>query len=296
MQTPQRFALLAASLLACGDGTSAPDAGVDAPFTAESFEGLWLMTSLTVSSEGTPMTLRRDGTPNGLRGDVVLSAADAGNAALSVRQALLAEGVLANEASHLVAQASLEPTRWRITEPEGKVAVFTATGQGDHLQLDRAATDPQHTSPDAPLQIVLDRAAPWLTTAVGGWDLVTMRLPDRLVTAGACTELAPEQRWGKVTMVIRFTDRLLFFREMTTALYSDAQCQVQVSTATSNQVGLAEHEGTTLRIWGLENGRAEFQAFTITFTDERADLTRTACLPTPACTETAPLELTVRRR
>lgn len=254
------------------------------------------MTSLTLAGEGGPLTLRRDGAPNGLRADVVLTATGATSASLSVRQVLLEAGLLSDDVSHLVAQVALEPTRWRITEPEGKVAVFTATGTGDHLQLDRAATDPQHTSPDAPLQIVLDRVAPWTLTAAGRWDLVTMRLPDRTVTAGACAEVEPEQRWGKITMVIRFSDRLLFFREMTTTLYSDAQCETQLSTSTSIQVGMVEHEGTAFRMWGLENGRAEYQAFTIAFTDDRANLTRTACLPTPACTETAPLELTVRRR
>ncbi len=291
-----RIALLAASLLACGDGTPSPDAGIDAPFTAEAYEGLWLMTSLTITRDGAPVTLRRDGTSQSLRADVVLAAADAANATLSVRQAPLQGGLLASDVSHLVALAALEPTRWRITEPGGKVAVFTATGNADHLQLDRAAADPQHTSPDAPLQIVLDRAPPWGTTAVGDWDLVTMQLPDRLITAGACTELEAGQRWAKVTMVIRFSDRLLFVREMTTTQYSDAQCETLVGTSTSNQVGMTEHEGTTLRMWGLENGRAEFQAFTTTFTDDRAALTRTSCLPMPACNDTAPLEVAVRRR
>lgn len=296
MLRPSHLAFLAASLLACGEDSPSPDAGIDAPFTSTSFEGLWLMTSLTMTPEGTPITVRRDGTPRSLRGDVVLSATGATSASLSVRQALLEGGLLTGDVMHLVAHVAMEPTRWRLTEPEGKVAVFTASGQGDHLQLDRAATDPEHTSPDAPLQIVLDRVAPWATTAVSGWDLVTMRLPDRTITAGACTEVDAGQRWGKISMVIRFSDRLLFFREMTTTLYSDATCETQLSTSTSVQVGMVEHEGAAFRMWGMENGRAEFQAFTIAFTDDRADLTRTSCLPAPACNETAPLELTVRRR
>lgn len=280
--------------MACGDGSSSPDAGIDAPLSAESFNGLWLMTSLTIPGEDGPLTLRRDGTPQSLRGDVVFTATGVASGSLSVRQVPLNQGVLEEDVSHLLAQVAVEPTRWLITEPEGTVAVFATTGAGGHLELAVDPTDPRHTSAGAPLKIVLDRAAPWGTTTVGAWDLVTMQLPDRTVVADACTALPEQEQWAKITMRIRFSDRLLFYREMHTSVYSDDTCTSVVSSSTSVQSGYVEHEGSTLRIWGLENGRAEYQAFTLVISGN-ATLTRTACLPAPACESTAPRVVVVRR-
>jgi hypothetical protein len=64
----------------------------------------------------------------------------------------------------------------------------------------------------------------------------------------------------------------------------------------SMQWGLAEEEdGVTFRIWGYEAGQAEHQVFTIALDADVATLTRTACLPQPACEDTAPLEVVIRR-
>jgi hypothetical protein len=102
--------------------------------------------------------------------------------------------------------------------------------------------------------------------------------------------------WARLTMTVTITDRQLFERLMTITTYTDDQCTVQDQTSSSTQTGYGEEEGgTTLRIWGWEDGTGEYQAFSMALDAGVLTLTRTACLPQPDCEQTAPLQVVMRR-
>jgi hypothetical protein len=291
--TPLALLLLAA---ACGGDGVTPDGPPtpDAPPTAERFAGFWLMTSIEVTTPTGSMTLERDGDP-GVRGDVVFTATGAESGTLDVRQVLLDAGLVASEIMAMGAEVALEGDTWLLTEQGGGVIVFDSALAGDHLVLTVDADDPRTTATDPPQRIELDRVPPWTTTVVGGWQLVSITLPSGTIPANTCLELAPGT-WGTVQMNILFSTRHLFMREMIQTRYSDEQCTALVDTTTSTQDGYAEEENdATLRIWGIEAGVAEYQAFTMVLAGEEATLTRTACLPQPACEDSAPLTVVVRR-
>lgn len=299
LMTPRRF-LIGLVLIAggCGgDDGGGPDAGVvDAAPIAGDFAGTWVMTSMTVPVEGTLVTLLRDAEPRGLRGDAVFVATGASAGTLDVRQVVLEDGLIASEVWLTLADVTVEPGRWVVSEPAGKVTVFTTALAGDHLVLTLDPADPRTTAVDPPRTIVVDRVTPWTTTVVGAWDLVSMQLPDGTVTAGACTEVQPGSAWAVVTMDIAFSARLMFERSMTMTGYSDAACTVVTGTQTSVQTGYAEEEGgTVLRLWGREGDTREHLRFDLAVTGDAATLTRTACRPLPACEGETPLVVNVRR-
>jgi len=291
------LAVLVAVASGCGgDDGGNPDAAIDAGPTAADFDGTWLMTSLTVATPSGPVTLGRDGTPQGVRGDVVFGATGPAAATLSVRQAILADGLLGGEVDWFTVDVALEAGRWLLTDPDDEVLVFTTEVTGDHLVLTLDPTDPRLTATDPPSRIVLDRVTPWSTTTVGAWDLVSITLPAMgTVTAGTCT--AAGGGGAKIAMVVTFSERLLFQRVMTTTVYADAQCTTQTQLQTSTQTGYAEEEGDALlRMWGYENGEGEYQRFTMARAADVVTLTRTDCLPQPACATEAPTAVVVRRR
>jgi hypothetical protein len=297
MQATRVYAALAALLLGCGDDEAAPvDAPVDTAPVAADFAGFWLISSVTLPSQGGYLTLLRGGDPMGFRGDTVFAATGPTSGTLDVRQVVLNEGLIAGEIMSLVAQIEVESGRWLLTEPGGGVAVFTTTLAGDHLELMLDPADPRVTSTDPPKQIIVDRVPPWTTTLVGSWELVSMQTPDGMVYANTCIELDPGVTWGKVAMAIAIDPRLLFQRDMTMTTFSDDQCANRTGESTSTQLGFAEQEGAALRIWGVEAGEAEYQGFSVSASGDETSLTRTACLPAPDCEGSAPLVVVVRRK
>lgn len=283
---------------ACGgDDGPAVDAAVDAPaVTAADFAGLWLMTELIVDDGGSPLTLRRDGVTQALRGDAQFAATATLTGELRVRQVALAQGLPASEIMTTTSAVAIEPDRWILTEPGGGVLVFLAARTGDHLVLTHDPSDPRDTATDPPIAVTVDRVAPWSTTMVGAWDLVSITVGGTTHVAGACVELGGGA-WGTIAMAIDIDDRLMFSRVMTTRRYSDAACTSATGTATSTQLGLAEEEGGAhARIWGVEGDTREYQAFDLAIAGSDLTLTRTACLPQPTCLDTAPTAVVVRRR
>ncbi len=283
------------TLSACGDDGGSPnDAAVDAGITATDVEGTWLMASLTLPDQGTLVTLLRDGMPQGLRGDVVVTATGAATATLRVRQAILMDGLLASDIDAFDIPVVLEPDRWILTEPEGGVMVFTMALTGDHLVLTLDPDDPRVTATDPPHAIVLDRVTPWTTTTAGEWVLVSLTNASGTIPGDVCT--AAGGGWFKVHMAITISDRQMFERVMTTTSYSDDTCTTLVNTQTSAQLGYGEEEGgNVLRIWGVEDDNEEYLAFALSQASGALTLTRTACLPQPACEDEAPTRVVVRR-
>jgi hypothetical protein len=304
--TRSRRALLAAFLLVvaflvagCGGDDGEPaDAGIDAAFdappVASDLDGLWLMSSLTIPVEGTVVTFVRGGTPQGLRADVLFTASGATTTDLQVRQALLADGLLASEIGSFDIPVVIEPDRWVMTVPDG-VLVVTATRTGEHLVLAPHPDDPRTTAENPPREIVLDRATPWTTSSVGEWDLVSITNVDGTITAGACTAVGAST-WATMTMDIGFTGRLLFERLMTVHVYADDACTTSTGMQTSTQLGYAEEEGeATLRMWGVEGDEREYLVFSLSLVGDTMTLTRTDCLPQPACESEAPTVVVVQR-
>lgn len=296
-------ALVTLGWLGCGGGDSGPpqDAGPDAPpdapgLTAGDFDGLWLMTSLTITDDaGVEQTLRRDGIAQAVRGDVVFTSADDDNGTIDVRQALLVNGLLAAEVMSITLDVTVEPDRWVLTDPDGGVIVLAAELAGDRLTLDLDEADPRNTADNPPRQIVLDRAEPWKKMVVGDWTLVSMTTPSGTLEAGECTEMDPGTSWALISMAIEFDSRLTFERTMEMQAFSDDQCTEPAGSMSSVQTGMAEDVDDTLSIWGLENGDAEFIEFTTEMAGDDLVLTRETCLPSPACEDEAPLEVVVRR-
>lgn len=283
---------------ACGgDDGPAVDAAVDAPaVTAADFAGLWLMTELVVDDGGTPLTLRRDGVTQALRGDAAFTATGTLTGQLRVRQVALDQGLPASPIMTSANAVAIEPDRWLLTDPDGGVLVFLAARTGDHLVLTHDASDPRDTAIDPPIAVTVDRVAPWSTTMVGAWDLVSITVGGTTHVAGACIQLGADA-WGTIAMAIDIDDRLMFTRVMTTRRYGDAGCTTATGTATSTQLGLAEEEGGAhARIWGVEGDTREYQAFDLATGGGDLTLTRTACLPQPTCLDSAPTQVVVRRR
>lgn len=287
--------------IGCGGTSSTPDAGPDAPsdggLTARDFDGFWLMTSLTIVDEGgVERTLKRDGIAQSIRADVQFASSGDDSGAIDVRQAVLVNGLLADEVMSMTLDVTVEPDRWLMTDPDGGVIVLAAELAGDRLTLDLDAADPRNTAENPPIQIVLERAEPWTTRVVGDWALVSMTTPSGTLEAGACTEMNPGTTWALMSMAISFDARLLFERTMHVDAFSDDQCTAPDGSMTSVQTGMAEEvDDATLSIWAIENGEAEFLEFTIGEDGDTTVLTRTACLPSPVCGDEAPLEVVVRR-
>lgn len=291
---------LALTLLGCGgDPTVVVDAAItiDAPPMATDFEGMWLMTELVVDDAGTPRTLRRDGVPQALRGDVLLTPTGPYTATLDLRQALLSEGLLVSPVFHDVDAVLLEPDRWVLTTGDGEVVVFTTARTGERLVLTHDATDPRDTATDPPRSLIVERVTPWSSALVGAWDLVSITTGGQTVTAGACTPTAIPELWLTLTMRIDISPRLLFTRVMTTRRYADRACTQLTNEQSSTQAGMGEEvDRSALRIWATEGQRSEYQAFDLAIASELVTLARTACLPSPACLESAPTQVVVRRR
>lgn len=278
--------LLALAVAACGDDGGSPDAGP----TATDYDGTWLISSVTLPGTG---TLTRDGTPVAFRGDAVFRATSATTGTLDVRQVILRDGLIDSEVMAFTIGVTVEPGRWLLTETDG-VSVYTAALTGEHLVLTLDAADPRTTSPDPATAIIVDRVAPWSTAVVGTWDLVSMTFTDRTIVAETCVALQPGVVWGRLSMKITFDVRLRFMRTMTTSTYSDEGCATLTGTQTALQTGLAEEEGgAALRMWGVEDDRAEYISFSIAASDERMTLARTGCLPLPACEDDAPTTVVV---
>lgn len=281
-------AAVALVLAACGDD-STPEAA--------DYDGQWLMTELVVDDDGSPLTLRRDGVAQGIRADIVFAATGPLTGTLDVRQVVLVDGLIAGPIAEPTGTVAVEPDRWVMTDPDGEVIVFATALDQDHLVLTHDPTDPRDTATDPPRSVTVDRVSPWSTTTVGSWDLVSITSDGTTIVAGTCLEVQAGTRWGKLTMVIEIGDRLLFSRVMTTTLYSDAACTAQTTQTTSTQTGYGEEEAdATLRMWAVEGDRSEFQQFSIAVAGPSLTLTRTSCLPTPACLTSAPTEVVVRRR
>lgn len=294
--------------LGCGGGSAMPDGAADAPnaadavpdahqITAADYEGLWLMTSLTMpQQDGTYVTVLRAGDPSSIRGDALFHATDSLNGTLDVRQVLLDQGLIASPISALRATVAIEPGVWVLTDDGGGVSVFAAALAGDHLVL-TLVDDPRNTAESSPAEIVLDRRSPWTTTVVGTWDMVSMELPSQTVQAGSCVEIQTGSVWAVLQMEIVFDDRLLFTRTQTIRFYTDDACSMFDQEQTSVQTGLAEEENDdSLRIWATENAVSVYQAFSMAVVGDTVTLTRTDCLPQPDCTDTAPVSVVVTRR
>ena len=181
------------------------------------------MTELIVDDGGTPLTLRRDGVTQALRGDAQFPAPATLTGELRVRQVALAQGLPASEIMTTTSAVAIEPDRWILTEPGGGVLVFLAARTGDHLVLTHDPSDPRDTATDPPIAVTVDRVAPWSTTMVGAWDLVSITVGGTTHVAGACVELGGGA-WGTIAMAIDIDDRLMFSRVMTSRRYSDAAC------------------------------------------------------------------------
>ncbi|MBK9036269.1 MAG: hypothetical protein IPL61_34330 [Myxococcales bacterium] len=299
MSTLRNVTIMALALaVGCGgDDGASPDAAIDAPpVTAAEYEGLWLMTELVVGDPSAPQTLRRDGVTQALRADVQFTATGPRAGQLQVRQLVLAQGVPASPVMSSDHAVAVEDDRWLLTDADASVLVLRTARTGDHLALTHDPSDPRDTATDPPISVSVDRVAPWSTVMRGGWDLVSITVGGSVMVAGACVPVATDV-WGTIGMQIDIDARLLFSRVMTTRLFSDAACTVETSTTSSTQLGLAEEEGGLhARIWGSEGDRHEYQAFDLTLAGADLTLTRTACLPQPACADSAPTEVVVRRR
>lgn len=290
---------LALALLACGDDTVVIDApiAVDAPPTSADFEGMWLITELVVDDAGTVRTLRRDGVPQALRGDVMFTPTAPLTATLDVREALLTDGLLTAAVFHDVDAVALEPDRWVLTTGNGEIAVFTTARSGERMVLTHDAADPRDNATNPPRSITIERVTSWTTSTVGAWDLVSITIGGQTIVAGACTPTAIPELWLRMTMQIDITPRHLFTRVMTTRRYADSNCTQLTNEQSSTQAGFGEEVDLAgLRMWGLEGQRSEFQAFSLAAAGNQLTLTRTACLPSPACLDTAPTQVVVRRR
>jgi hypothetical protein len=261
---------------------------------AADFDGLWLMTSMTLPTDDGTITVSRDGTPQGLRGDAVFTATDGEHAALAVRQVLLQDGLIASEVQAMDLAVLVEEDRWVLTDDDDEVTVFTTALDDDHLVLTPDADDPRHTAGSPPSEVVLDRAEPWSTRLVGDWELVSMELPSGEIVADTCFEIQPDL-WVTVSMDIAIDERQLFERLMTLTRWTDAACTLGAQQQESLQVGYGEDDGVTLRMWATEEGSSEYQAFTISGAGDELTLSRTDCLPLPACEDEAPLEVVVHR-
>ena len=299
MATLHRALILAAGamLASCGGDDGTPvDAAVDASAAAE-YQGLWLLTELVFDDGGTPITVRRDGVTQALRGDAQFDATGAATGRLQVRQLLLASGLPASAVMSTTHDVVVEPGRWVLTDvASGDVTVFTTALTGDHLVLTHDAADPRDTAANPPRSVTVDRVAPWSTTMVGQWDLVSITFGGTTVIADSCYAPMPST-WVRMTMAITIDARLGFERVMTMRIFSDDTCTTQVDTTSSTQLGMAEEEGGLhARIWGVENDRREYQAFDLSHAGSDLVLTRTACLPSPDCDTTAPTEVVVRAR
>lgn len=291
-------ALAVAAGAGCGGGSSNPDAPIDAvvtpdgPPTAARFSGFWLMTSVTLSGQPAPLT--RNGDPLSIRGDIVAAATSDTALLFDVRQVALDHGLVASEIQTFSIPVTLDGDLFVMSVPDG-VAVYDAALTGDHLVLSFVATDPRNTASEPPTEIVIDRAPPWTTAAIGTWDLVTMQLPSQTVTAGLCTLVGPST-WAIATMQVSITGRLIFQRTLSTTTYAEETCTTITLAETTVQHGLAEEEGgTALRIWGREEATSEYIAFTMSFAGDEVTLVRTACLPAPDCASTAPVQLVLVR-
>lgn len=280
-------ALLAALALApaCGGGVDAHD-----------YDGTWLISSLTLAGESGPVTLTRDGAPVSIRGDAVFAATSDTAATMKVRQLVLDEGLPANDVETPAVSVAVEEGRWILTE-SGEVSVFTTELEGEHLMLMLDPEDTRNTAADPPLEIMVDRVAPWSTACVGSWDLVSMTTSAGTITGNACTRAG--DRWFKPQMMISFDSRLLFQRILIITSYADAACTDLVDMQSTMQLGYAEEEsGAALRMWGVEpaTATAEYLAFSTAVAGDTMTLTRTACLPMPSCTTSAPTTVVVTRR
>jgi len=264
---------------------------------ARDYDGLWLIMSMTVNDNGSPLTVTRDGTSQAVRGDVLWTGTGDTAATMQARQTLLVDGLMAGPVYQTDLTGLVEADRWVLTDEGGEVTVFTLAQDGDHMDLTLDPTDPRMTAVDPPTAISLHRVTPWSSTSVGDWDLVSITVGGQTLAADTCIEVQTGLVWGKITMVISIDDRLVFTRTMTSTAYSDANCTVQANQQVSVQAGYGEEEtDTTLRMWAYENGNAQFLEFSMAIAADVLTLTRTSCLPLPGCTDGTPTEVIVQRR
>lgn len=277
-------------LVACGDdGTSAED-----------YAGTWLITSLTTPAEVGTTTLTRDGSPRSVRGDIVITPTADTEATMHVRMIPLVDGVPVEGPLSQTMALAIEDDAWILTEDNGAVTVFMAMRHDDGaLMLTADLTDPRTTAEDPPLEVMAMPAPAWTTASVGTWDLLWLVNASGTMLANECTEVVPGQRWAKAQMMLSFDEHLVYQRTMTMAGYGDATCTRLVSMEQSRATGLAEEEGgTTLRMWGIDEGAEVGEALTFTLAGEEhvLTLTRTACAPMPGCLEGAPSTVIVNGR
>lgn len=281
-----RAALLCLPLLvACGGDANRTD----------EYAGTWLMTSITMPDQFGTVTVTRDGAPNSLRGDAVFVPTGDTAAGLHVRQMGLGDGVPVTGVMSQEIAVAIEGDTWVLTDEDGKVTVFTAMlHEGQHLML-TLADDPRITAEQPPLEVQLMRATPWGASTVGTWDLTSMTIPTiGTMPAGACMEIMPGN-YAKLELTMVMDEHLVFQRSMTMTAYGDSACTQMISATHSAQTGLAEEEGAVLRLWGTDGEAGEHLTFALATAGSQLTLTRTSCLPTPAC-NSAPTTVIVHRR
>ena len=213
---------------------------------------------------------------------------------MDLRLAVLDGGLLAGPFLTQVHDLVVEDDRWVLSTDEETV-VFATALDGPRLVLSFDADDPRNAGGNPPLEVVLDRVTPWPDVLVGHWELISLTLPSQMVVAGVCTEIQAGSRWAKIAQDIVFDARLVFEQTTTVDVYDDDACTSRLATQTSGQVGMAEADDVEhLRLWTIDDADvAGFQAFTMEVADGAATLTLTACLPAPACEDTAPTEVRV---
>jgi len=260
------------------DGDADGDADSDAGPGAFDFVGLWLITSVTASPTGLPVTLTRDGFPGSIQGDVLFSATSSTNGHCSVRQMALLRNLPAAAPLLQEFDVTVDGDRWVMNETGVGVSVYVASVVGEVLTLTWDAADARNTVPeDPPSEIVGQRATPWTTSSAGRWELTLPCLPYDGGPAHAVT-----------TITIDISDRLIFDRATLFDVFTAAGCAVTGTDQSATQYGIAEEEGgTTLRVWSNATGpfyEGPFYAeYTVALGTDELTVTADECEPTPAC-------------
>ena len=289
MSTKKRFSrralvwlALVATMVGCND---------DGGTTTADMEGMWLIDSFAVMENGVPVTLTRDGSPRALRADLVLTPTGDTTATWTLRLTDLQDGLLVRPVTVDTHTITLEESKLIVVDNLAAVTVFDYAFSGDKLDLTWDESDARNTSDNPPTAVALARVAPWGTSSVGSWDILSITTTSGTTTPDTCQEVTPGQLWATNTMTVVISERHLFERTAQFQTYLDAACTVAYQALTDVQGGMAEEAGSTLRIWtfSAQNPQAsEYLDFTMTISGDDMTLTRNSCLPTATCVDNSP--------
>lgn len=283
--------LIALSSLAIGCGDAVET-------TAADLEGLWIVQSLTVMNGSTAETLTRDGAARAVRADVLITATGERTATFATRLAELVDRLLTREVPLDTQSVVVDGSKLVVTDGQSVVTVFDYVLAGDELSLTWNADDVRNTVVEPPVSVELVRIPNWGIRSVGAWDIVSLTstaggtfMPD------ACQEAAPGV-WATNAMTVEITDRHLFERVANLRTFSDSACTVPDQSGVDVQVGMAEEDGGTLRLWTFSSqdpGSSEYFDFTMTVSSDEMTLVRNSCLPVATCTDNGPTEVVIRK-